>query len=347
MDPAFGATAAGLRLHLNENTAGCSPAVLQALASMRPTDISSYPDIGPITRQTAEYLGLPRQQVLLTNGLDEGLQVTAAWASRSMVGSGRAPQIIILQPTFEMYAEFAAMIGARLSQIPHDVDFEFPLTALLSALSPDTRVIYLADPNNPTGRPVPSGAAALIAERAPQAMVFVDEAYADFSGRTLIGPLLTDRRNLIVGRTFAKAHGLAGLRIGAVAAHEETIGALQQLVPPFSVNVCAIRALSAALGDTAHLEWYVRQSEESRAIIYEFCHRHGFDYWPSEGNFVLIRLGARAPEIVAELETRGISVRDRSRVPGCQGCIRLTAGVVAHTNTALDALEACLAARPN
>ena len=345
--PAFGATSAALRLHLNENTAGCSPAVLAALAAMRPTDVSMYPDIRPITQRTAEYLKVSPQQIMLTNGLDEGLQVTAAWASKSMVGSGRAPEIIILEPTFEMYAEFAGMIGARLIQIPHDGDFEFPLAALLAAVTPDTRAIYLADPNNPTGRPVPAGAAELLADRAPHALVFIDEAYADFSGRTLIGVPLVNRRNLIVGRTFAKGHGLAGLRIGTVVAHEETIATLRTLVPPFSVNSCAIRALEAALDDPAHLAWYVQQSVESRGLVYDFCRSHGIPYWPSEGNFVLMRLGARASAVVVELESRGISVRDRSTIPGCDGCIRLTAGVVAHTRTALDTLEDCLAARTN
>lgn len=347
IDASIGRTTASLRLHFNENTAGCSPSVIRALAAMTPAEIGAYPDVGPITRKTADYLNVAPAQVMLTNGLDEGIQATTTWAARSMVGSGRRPEVVVVEPTFEMYAEFAAIVGATLLQIQPDDEFRFPLDAVLSAITPETRAIFLTDPNNPTGLPVPAGVAERIARHAPQAKIFVDEAYADFSGRTLIGPLLETYRNVIVGRTFAKGHGLAGLRIGAVVAHPATIAELRQLVPPFSVNSCAIIGLSAALDDQPYLDWYVRETEKSRELVYTFCRRHGLKHWPSEGNFVLIRTGSRTTDIVADLETRGISVRDKSPAPGCAGCIRLTAGVVAHTTIALEALEACLASRTN
>jgi histidinol-phosphate aminotransferase len=347
IDASIGRTTASLRLHFNENTAGCSPSVVQALAKMTPAEISAYPDVGPITRKTAGYLNVAPTQVMLTNGLDEGIQATTTWAARSMAGCGRRPEVIVVEPTFEMYAEFAAIAGATLLQIEPDDEFRFPLDAVLRAIAPETRAIYLTDPNNPTGLPVPVGVAERIARHAPQAKVFVDEAYADFSGRTLIGPLLETCRNVIVGRTFAKGHGLAGLRIGAVVAHADTIADLRQLVPPFSVNSCAIVGLSAALDDQPYLDWYLRETVASRELVYAFCRRHGLKYWPSEGNFVLIRTGSGTTDIVADLETRGVSVRDKSPAPGCAGCIRLTAGVVAHTTIALGALEACLASRTN
>lgn len=340
-------TGTRLRLHYNENTSGCSPKVIEALASMTRLDVGSYPDVRPITIKTARYLGVEADRVLLTNGLDEGIQATAVWAARSMAGTPARPEIVITEPTFEMYGEFAAMVGARLIQLEPGEDFRFPMTALLGAITPATRAIYLTDPNNPTGLPLPQGAAETIAAAAPHAMVFVDEAYADFSGRTLAGPLLDTHRNLIVGRTFAKGHGLAGLRIGAVIAHPDTVATLAGLVPPFSVNSCAIRGLDAALDDTAYLDWYVGETARSRQLVYAFCERHGLKYWPSEANFVLIRLGPRTAAAVAMLEERGIALRDKSTAPGCAGCIRLTAGVVAHTTLALEALEESLAPRTN
>jgi histidinol-phosphate aminotransferase len=336
---------AALRLHYNENTAGCSPRVLEALASMTRMDIGAYPDVGPITDKTARYLGTDSSRVLVTNGLDEGIQATATWAARAVAGTTRRPEVIVVEPAFEMYAAFASMVGARVVALDPEPDFAFPLDALRRAVSAHTRVVFLTDPNNPTGLGLPAGVATLVAEAAPQALVFVDEAYADFSGRTLIGPSLDAYPNLIVGRTFAKGHGLAGLRIGAVIGHPATIGTLRGLVPPFSVNSAAIRALEVALDDRAYLEWYVQESVMSRELVYAFCRRVGLTYWPSEGNFVLLRLGEETASVVAELEHRGISLRDKSAAPGCAGCIRFTAGVVAHTVQALQALEDCLAAR--
>ncbi len=171
----------------------------------------------------------------------------------------------------------------------------------------------------------------------------LDEAYADFSGRTLIGSALERHRNLIVGRTFAKAHGLAALRIGALVAHPDTLEPLRRILPPYTLNVCAVRALSAALADPDYLTWYVDQSVRSRDLLYEFAKRHRFHYWPSEANFVLIRVGREAPAMTDALALRGVFIRDRSGQPGCAGCVRITAGVAEHTQTCLTALEDILA----
>ncbi len=174
----------------------------------------------------------------------------------------------------------------------------------------------------------------------------VDEAYAEFSGRTFIGPALDRHRNLIVGRTFAKAHGLAALRSGALIAHPETLAPLRRVMPPFSVNIAAVRALDAAIDDPAHLEWYVGESIVSRERIYDFCRRLGIGCLPSDANFVLLRIGDDAALVAEALRERGILVRDKSRAPGCAGCIRITAGVVAHTELCLEELEDVLASRP-
>ena len=121
---------------------------------------------------------------------------------------------------------------------------------MLDAITPATRVVYLIDPEQPDRAAAAAGAAEAIAAAAPQALVLVDEAYADFSGRTLIGPALDRHPNLVVGRTFAKAHGLAGLRIGAlVGAMRHASSACAQVQPPFNVNIAAVRALEAALDD--------------------------------------------------------------------------------------------------
>jgi histidinol-phosphate aminotransferase len=333
-----------LRLHLNENTGGCSPAVLAAIRSLEAIDASIYPDYAGVTAQCERWFQVPAGWVQLTNGLDEGLHAVAQAASVT-AGRGLTTSVLIVDPAFEMYEICAEAAGLGLTRVLWDPRAAFPVQALLASISPDTRLIYLTDPNNPTGLPIPAGVVEAIAAAAPQALVLLDEAYAEFSGRTAIGPTLDRHRNLIVGRTFAKAHGLAALRAGALIAHPETLAPLRRILPPFGLNIAAVRGLGAALEDRAHLDGYLAQSEESRRLLYAFCDRFGLPCWRSEANFVLIEIGPEAPGIVAALAGRGILIRDRSRQPGCAGCVRITAGIVAHTRLCVSALEDLLASR--
>jgi histidinol-phosphate aminotransferase len=341
--------ATGLRLHFNENTGGCSPAVLAALQSITPTDTAFYPDYGPVTSAAERYFGVPVGWVQLTNGLDEGLHVAAQAAARSRMDAEpkAAPNAaaIIVEPAFEMYAACADATGLRDIHIAPDVDFTFPLQRILDAATPDVRLIYLTDPNNPTGLAIPPGAVEALAAARPEAVVLLDEAYAEFSGRTMIGPLLERYRNVIVGRTFAKAHGLAALRAGALIAHPDALAPLRRLLPPYSLNICAVRALEAAFADRGYLDAYVAQAVASKQLIYGFCDARGIRYWPSEANFVLLRLGPDADVVTSALAARGIYIRNKSSAPGCAGCVRITAGLVEHTRSCLAALEDILASR--
>lgn len=174
--------------------------------------------------------------------------------------------------------------------------------------------------------------------------MLLDEAYSEYSGRTAMG-LLDRCRNLVVGRTFAKAYGLAGLRVGALVAHPDTLAPLRQVLPPFPLNVCAVRALRAALDDPDYLAWSVLQAAESRRLLEAACRRLGLPFWPSEANFMLIRIGSNVAAVVAAMAVRGVLVRDRSQQPGCAGCCRITTGVVAHTRIAVTALDEALQAR--
>jgi histidinol-phosphate aminotransferase len=123
------------------------------------------------------------------------------------------------------------------------------------------------------------------------------------------------------------------------------IAKLRRSVPPYSINVIAATVLSAALDDQDHVDWYREQVAQSRALMYDACDRLGLHYWRSHANFVLVRVGPDAPAIVDALAARGIFVRDRSTQPGCAGCIRITTGVVEHTQACLAALEEVLCAR--
>ncbi len=336
----------GLRLHLNENTGGCSPKVVEALRALSAMDAAIYPDYGRVNDVCARHLGVDPSRLLLTNGLDEGILAAAiAYLQRdpgTAAGAG-APEGLIAEPCFGMYADCIEAVGGRIVRVAPPADLAFPLDAVLAAITPRTRVIYLTSPGNPTGLLVPAAAVLALARALPDGLVFVDEAYADFTEAHFLGEL-RGAPNVVVGRTFAKAYGLAALRIGAVVGDEAVIARLRRSLPPYSINVAAAVALEAALGDQAHLDAYRAQVRASKARVYAVCDRLGLGYWPSEANFVLIRVGDRATAIVEALRQRRIFVRDRSSEPGCAGCIRITAGILAHTEQALAALEDILCA---
>jgi histidinol-phosphate aminotransferase len=173
--------------------------------------------------------------------------------------------------------------------------------------------------------------------------VFVDEAYAEFSGTTFI-PELRAFPNVIVGRTFSKAFGLAGLRIGCLIGADERLDPIRLAIPVYSVNIAAVIAVRAALEDRAYVDEYVRQVAESKALLYAACDRLGLAYWRSGANFVLVRVGDRTAELVEGAAQRGIYLRDRSTEPGCAGCVRIGTGVLEHTRRCVAAMDEVLCA---
>jgi histidinol-phosphate aminotransferase len=331
-----------VRLHLNENTAGCSPAVMEVLARLGRGDASVYPDYDEAQRAVAGALGVPVEYVLLTNGMDEGILAATAMAFRDR-RSG-VPEAVGVTPAFDMYGILVNAFGGRLVTAAMDDDFSFPAPDIVAAIGPDTRIAFVTNPHNPSGAVIAADAVLALAEKIAPVLLFVDEAYVDFSGISVLDRATLDAHaNMIVGRTFSKAYGLAGLRAGVLAAHPATLAAMRQIVPPYSLNAWAAAALPAAVRDTAYRDWYVAQAAQSRHLITEACRRLGLRTWPSRANFVLVRVGD-AVAVVAALAARGIRVRDRSRETGCAGCIRITAGLVAETERLIPILEEVICA---
>jgi histidinol-phosphate aminotransferase len=334
---------AGLRLHQNENTGGCSPRVLEALAALRADQICYYPPYEATTRVVAEYLGVDTDRLSLLNGLDEGIMGAAVGYLRPSAGC-LAPEAIIPEPAFEIFAFDTEVVGGRPVRVAPNADFSFPLERVLAAITKHTRVVFLTNPNNPTGAVTPKEAIRTIAERVPSgAIVFVDEAYAEFSGETFI-PELPQFPNVVVGRTFSKAFGLAGIRIGAIAGAPDALEPIRLAVPVYSVNVAALAAVEAALADREYVADYLRQVDESKRLLYTACDRLGLPYWPSAANFVLVDAGAQVAAVIEGAERLGIYLRDRSNEPGCGGCLRISTGIVEHTRRCIEVLEEVLCA---
>lgn len=340
----------GLRLHLNENTAGCSPRVVEAIGQLTNADLALYPDYKAAVLETAAHLGVDPDWLVLTNGLDEGILLAsiACLVRRADVDSvavgaaswpsGAAPQVVITVPAFEAYAVCAKALGAEVVAVPHARDFTFPLDGVLRAISPRTRLVYVNTPHNPSGVPVSADMVREVVARAPHAVVFLDEAYHDFLGENFLAEVRTSP-NVMVGRTFSKAYGLAGMRVGVLVAPPPLLEPIRYVMPVYNLSVVAVAALRAALGDTTFTPWYVAQVRESKALVYAALDQLGLRYWESAANFVLIDGGTNARALVDELHRRRIFVRDRTKDPHCPNCFRLTTGVVEHTRHAIAALE--------
>ncbi len=331
----------GLRLHQNEHTGGCSPRVIEALAALRPDEVSFYPPYAAAIEAVAAHLGVDGDRLALVNGLDEGIMATAVAYLRERA-DGLVPEAIVPEPAFEIFRVDTELVGGRFVGVPPREDFSFPLDAVLAAITPRTRVVFLTNPNNPTGAVMAVDDIRVVARRVPSlAVVFVDEAYADFSGTTFL-PALADHPNVIVGRTFSKAFGLAGLRIGCLVGAQEVLDPVRLAVPVYSVNVAATVAVQAAIQDRGHLAGYLREVEASKALLYAACERLGLQYWKSAANFVLVSIGDRAGAFVHGAAARGIYVRDRSSEPGCRGAVRIGAGIVEHTKRCIDVMRELL-----
>jgi histidinol-phosphate aminotransferase len=322
----------GLRLDFNESTIGCSPRVLARLRSLDSELLARYPEREPVESEVASFLGLDPAQVLLTNGVDEAIHLLCSTYLDS------EDEALIVVPTFAMYAIFAQAEGARVIEVGAGDNFAFPAQDLLAQLSPRTRLIAVANPNNPTGAAVAGNVLIQIAQAAPQAAVLVDEAYFEFHGETLIEHT-RQVQNLFVARTFSKAYGLAGLRIGILAGETRQMAMVRRVASPYNVNAAALAVLPEALQDQEYVGRYVAQVLSNRDRLQQELGALGLHYWPSHGNFVLVRVGSAHTEFVRALRSRGILVRDRHSDPGCEGCVRLTLGSDEHTEILIDALR--------
>jgi histidinol-phosphate aminotransferase len=278
-----------------------------------------------------------REQVLLTNGVDEAIHLVC----ETYLDPG--DQVIVVVPTFSMYEIYAQSTGAEVIAIQANPDrgFRFPTQEVLAAITPNTRLIAIANPNNPTGATVSRTDLLLIADSAPQAAVVVDEAYFDFWGETVLDAI-SKLPNLFVARTFSKAHGLAGLRVGILVGDAAQIRAVRKVSSPYNVNAIALACIPEALADRAFITDYVDQVKQGRARLMIQLTCHGIPYWMSQANFVLVNIGALHREFVEDMRHRGILVRDRNADPGCAGCVRITVGTRAQMDQLLSSLPETL-----
>ena len=328
----------GLRLDFNENTVGCSPRVLERLRQITSDDLARYPERQGAEEKLAGFLGVQTNELLLTNGVDESIHLLC----QTYLSAGDEGLIVV--PTYSMYRIYMMAAGAKVKEIPAKQDFQFPTNELLRQVTDRTKLIAIASPNNPTGTLVAQEELLRVASSASSAAVLVDEAYFEFCGRTALG-FLNDCPNLFVARTFSKAYGLAGLRLGALIGNGEQMAAVRLACSPYNVNTVALACVTAAIEETEYVQQYVSEVLRGRTRLEQFLQEQGIPFWPSQANFVLCRVGTNKSDSAAfaeRMRRQGILVRDRSSDYGCEGCVRITLGTREQTDRLLDALGQAL-----
>ncbi len=330
----------GLRLDFNENTAGPPRAALRALAALDGDDLAMYPEYGAARAAVARAFGVSPRELLLTNGTDDAIHLVVD------TFAGPGDEVLIVEPSYAMYRFYAERAGARVRAVRAAPGSGgggggFPLERVLAALrrARPPRVALLASPNNPTGAVMPAAALRAVLEAAPRTAVLVDEAYFEFCGQTALGAIRR-HHNLIVARTFSKARGLAGLRLGCLFANARLAAGMARAHSPYSVGAAALAAGLAALGDEAATRRYAAEVVRARGALEAALDGLGILRFPSGGNFVLVDVGARAAALVRGLARRGILVRDRRRDFGRPGFVRITVGTEAQTRRLIRALAA-------
>ena len=307
-----------LRLDFNENTTGCSPAVRRALASLTTRQLAMYPEYQGPTRRIARHFRVRPEELLLTNGGDDALRVFFD----TFVEPGTS--ILICEPTFPMYRYYAEIYGARIAVLRYGSEMEFPLEGVIAALRKKPRVIFIANPNNPTGTLIREEELRRILKAATHTVVVMDEAYAELSGFSAI-PWIRKNPQLFVARTFSKVAGLASLRLGAVIACEQSLALVRRAMPPFPVNLAALVATEAAVADGATMRAYVNGVRKLRTWFASELEKLSVKTYVSAGNFLLANFGPSGPTLFQRLEKQGILLRDRSKDIG-PGFVRITIG---------------------
>lgn len=296
-----------VKLASNENPLGMSPkaknAAMQALVNG-----TRYPDgAAQVVREAAAvFAGVSPDEVIVGNGSDEILGLIA----RTVLAPG--DRCVYSQYSFSVYELSAQECAAQCVEVPAK-DFHVDLDGLLAATDVNTRLIYITNPNNPTGLPLEPAALFHFLERVPEKCVVVlDEAYTDFMDeklRTDSFAWVKKFPNLLVTRTFSKAYGLAGLRAGFGVANKELIEMMNRIRPPFNMNSAAQAAAVAALEDQAFLKTVVDSNTKERARLAAFFNELGLDQLPSQANFIMVRVGSKAAEINEAMLRRGVILR--------------------------------------
>jgi histidinol-phosphate aminotransferase len=323
------------KLDWNESTIAPSPKVSAVLSQYLTSGpgLNWYPTLGSrdLIESLTRYTGCSADYLLATNGSDAALHLICA----TFLDPG--DQVVVPIPTYNHFVVFAESRGAEIVTTRGRSPFEKNLDGIHRSMTRSTRMLYLVSPNNPTGVLYAPSDVSELCECYPDTIILLDEAYYEFARSTGID-LVKSYPNLIVTRTFSKAFGLAGLRVGYLAADPSLIDGLHRLYNPKSVNTMAQLGAIAALDDLDYLDSYLAEVEVSKKILQEFFGSRDIETHATPANFIVIRVDDIA-RVLEDLRTHHIFVRDRSSYPGLEGCLRMTVGTIEQTAVIIERLE--------
>ncbi|MBI4335695.1 MAG: histidinol-phosphate transaminase, partial [Candidatus Omnitrophica bacterium] len=325
-----------IKLASNENALGPSP---KAVAAIRKNlkNINRYPDSASyyLKRGLSKRLGVSAENLVIGNGSDELIVL----ALRAFVDEG--DEVIIADKTFLIYEIASQAVNARIVRVPMK-DFKYDLGAMKERVSGNTRIVFIANPDNPNGTYVTGREVSAFMKGLPDdTLVFFDEAYYEFgaSGKDYPDTMkYLDRGNVVIARTFSKAYGLSGLRVGYAIAGKELVNCMNKVREPFNVNILAQTAASAALDDREFLNRTLANTRRGKDFLYKEFDRMGLGYVPSATNFILVNVGRDSKEVFKGLLSRGIIVRDM-KAWGLDTYIRVTIGTPLENRKFIRALK--------
>jgi len=332
-----------IKMASNENPFGPSPLAIEAIKAAT-SEVNYYPDNGvtELTARLAELHEVAPENIPLTAGSTGFLDIMA----RTLLGPGL--NAVTSKLSFISYPIVTRATGARLVEVP-TVNDGFDLDGILKAVDVHTRVVYLANPNNPTGTIVDANAIDRFLDRLPSHVItVVDEAYSDYAGyfaakRGLDYSHSLDYvrrgRPVVVMRTFSKAHGLAGMRVGYGLGPAELIGYFARMRPAFMVSSLGETAALAALADAPHVQRAIETNAAGAKLLTEAIAEMGITVTPTWANFLFCRVGEEAGSLCQKLQAHGIIVRHMSGGWGAPDAIRVTIGTPEHNQQFLEALK--------
>ena len=328
-----------IKLASNENPLGPSPLAMEAAAAALP-ELYLYPDANCylLKQKLAGHLGVDTAEILVGNGSDEILMMLAT------AFLNRGDQVIYGTPTFSEYEFTAKIMGAECREVPL-ADFTHDLEGMLAAINERTKLVYICNPNNPTGTIVSRSALQGFMERVPeQVLVVFDEAYGEYaeSPEFISGyRYVREGRNAIVLRTLSKIYGLAGLRIGYALTTSDIAAAVERIRAPFNINSLAQAGARAALDDSGHLQRSRELNRQGKQYLYASLAKMGLFYVPTEANFIFVDTGRSCRSVFQSLLEMGVIIRTGD-VFGHPDFIRVTIGTAEQNRRFIDSLAQVL-----
>jgi histidinol-phosphate aminotransferase len=330
-----------VKMNLNENFAMPSEAVKKLLLdACRSIDVRAYPPPrGSLAvKAISDFLGFSKSEVSVANGADEIMDLLMKVFVR------RGSKVMVVEPTFPMYTFFAKLYGGKKVTVMLKKDFSLNVDAILKKADKETRLLFVCSPNNPTGNQFRESDIKRLLEEF-KGVVVVDEAYADFAAGSVIN-WIRDYDNLAVLRSFSKAFGLAGLRLGYLVSSKHIVKYVQRVVGPFNVNSVTQQAIVLALQNWSYFKEKINLVVNEREWLMKNLQQiDGVSPYPSDANFILFKVtktNLTSAVVTERMENRNVLVKDRGHLPLLENCIRVTVGTRNMNETFVSALKASL-----